>query len=81
MTAHLGTEGATTAAELRHAGRAVTSAACALLAIDLFARASDLGAVLDRVSPGATLGELVADHARDEIFARLETEQIIVQFN
>jgi hypothetical protein len=29
----------------------------------------------------ATLGELIADHARDEIFARLEAEDIVLELD
>src|SRR5262249_17781217 len=54
--------------------RAVARAAGALLPIHFLAGAMDLGAVLDRVSPGAALGELPNNAALNEVGARLEAE-------
>ncbi len=75
------THGATAAAELRHAHRAVTGAAGALLLVHLLAGAGDVGAAERLGRTGATLGELILHHARDQIGARLEAEHVVRQFD
>ncbi len=77
MAAHDRTEGATTAAELRHAGGTVTSTTGALLLVHLLAGAPDLGAALGLVRAGLTLGELPVNAALNQILARLEAEDRI----
>ena len=81
MAAHLRAEGATAAAELRHAGRAVTSAAGALLLVHFLAGAVDVRTVLDGMRTGAALGQLVADHAGDEVRAGLKAKHIVAKLN
>ena len=68
------------AAELRHAGRAVTGAAGALLLVHLLAGAIDLAASECLVVSGLALGQLPAHHARDDVGARLEAEDRVVEF-
>src|SRR3981189_3034273 len=74
MRPHDRTEGTATAAELRHAGRTVTSTAGALLLVHLLAGAPDVRTALRLVGAGLTLGELPVDAALDDVLARLETE-------
>src|ERR1700758_4709579 len=74
---HHRTEGTATAAELRHAGRAVTGTAGALLLVHLLAGAPDLGAALGLVGAGLALVELPLHAARDDVGARLETENLV----
>src|SRR6478736_7064749 len=81
MLTHDRTEGTAAAAELRHARRAVTRPAGALLLVYFLARTPDFGAVLDLVRAGASLGELIAHHAVDQIHARLEAENLVVEFD
>src|SRR5438477_12907117 len=64
----------TAAAELRHAGRAVTGAAGALLLVHLLAGAPDVGAALHLVGAGLTLVELPLHATLDDVGARLEAE-------
>src|SRR6201987_5887441 len=78
---HHRTEGTATAAELRHAGRAVTGTAGALLLVHLLAGAPDLGAALGLVSAGLALVELPLHAAGDDVGARLETEDLVRQLN
>src|SRR6201992_191111 len=68
------TERAATAAELRHAGRAVTSTAGALLLVHLLAGTPDIGAALRLVRSGLALVELPLHATRNDVGARLETE-------
>ena len=81
VAAHDRAEGASAAAELRHARRAVTGAAGALLLVHLLAGAGDLGAASASVGAGVALGELPADHARDQVGARLEAEDLVGEFD
>src|SRR3984957_11027944 len=74
MRTHHRAERTATTAELRHAGRAVTGAAGALLLVHLLAGAPDLGAALGLVGTGLTLVELPLHAALDDILARLQTE-------
>src|SRR6201987_1866747 len=76
---HHRTEGTATAAELRHAGRAVTGTAGALLLVHLLAGAPDLGAALGLVGAGLALVELPLHAASDDVGARLEAEDRIRQ--
>src|SRR6059058_4785182 len=71
------TECTAAAAELRHAGRAVTRTAGALLLVHLLAGAPDVGATLGLVGAGLPLGELPVDAALDQILARLKTENLV----
>src|SRR5205085_12487057 len=71
------TERTATAPELRHAGRAVTSAAGALLLVHLLAGAPDIGAALRLVRSGLALVELPLDAALDDILARLQAENLV----
>src|SRR5437763_17159280 len=75
------TECAAAAAELRHAGRAVTRTAGALLLVHLLAGTPDIGAALRLVGAGLTLGELPIDAALDQILARLQTENGVRQLD
>src|SRR5213595_2429813 len=68
------TEGTATAAELRHAGRAVTGTAGALLLVHLLAGAPDIGAALRLVRSGLALVELPLHATLDDVGAGLETE-------
>src|SRR5262249_27244006 len=70
-------ESAAAAAEQVDPLRSVPRAAGTLLTVHFLAGAIDLGAVLDRVSAGAALGELPDDAALDEVAARLETEDCV----
>src|SRR5271165_5977578 len=79
MAAQDRAHGATAAAELRHARRPVTGAAGALLLVHLLAGAMDLAAAERLVIAGPALGELPAHHARDQIGARLETEDRVAE--
>src|ERR1039457_7385080 len=81
MTAHHRAEGASAAAELRHACRAVTSAAGAFLRIHLLAGAPDFRAVLGLVRAALALGELPVDAALQDIAARLEAKDLIRQID
>src|SRR6185312_13201499 len=79
MAAHHRTEGASAAAELRHASGAVTGAARALLPVHLLAGAPNLGAALGLVRAGLALRQLPVDAALDDVGARLETEDLVRQ--
>src|SRR5215510_13805238 len=79
MAAHNRTESATTATELRYAGRAVTGAASALLRIHLLTGPPDFGAALRLVCPALALRELPVDATLDEVGARLQSEDRIGQ--
>src|SRR5437764_11818597 len=68
------TERTATAAELRHAGRAVTSTAGALLLVHLLAGTPDIGAALRLVRSGLALVELPLHATLENVLARLETE-------
>src|SRR3954452_7839112 len=81
MAADHRTEGAATAAELRHTGGAVTRTAGALLLVHLLAGTPDIGAALRLVGAGLTLGELPIDAALDQILARLQTENGVRQLD
>src|SRR5471032_331208 len=81
VAAHHRTERAAAAAELRHAGRAVTRTAGALLLVHLLAGAPDIGAPLRLVGAGLALGELPVDAALDDVLARLETENGVRQLH
>src|SRR6266702_7878329 len=74
---HHRTEGTTAAAELRHAGRAVTSTAGALLLVHLLAGAPDLGAALGLVGAGLTLVELPLHATRNDVLARFQAENLV----
>src|SRR5579871_681197 len=74
MRAHHWTERPATAAELRHAGRAVTRTTGALLLVHLLAGAPDLGAALGLVGAGLALVELPLHAALDDVLARLQTK-------
>src|SRR5882724_2742673 len=71
------TERTATAAELRHAGRAVTGAAGALLLVHLLAGTPDIGAALRLVRSGLALVELPLHAALDDILPRLKTEDLV----
>src|SRR6185312_2345762 len=79
VAAHHRTEGAAAAAELRHARRAVTGAAGALLRVHLLAGAPDLGPVFGLVRPTLALGELPVDATLDQVGARLQAEDVLRQ--
>jgi len=57
----------------------VTGATGALLLVELGAGARDLGATERLVRALLALGELVADHALQDVFAGLETEDLVGQ--
>src|SRR3954447_23296274 len=77
MRANHRTERTATAAELRHAGRAMTSTAGALLLVHLLAGAPDIGAALRLVRSGLALVELPLDATLDDILARLQAENLV----
>src|SRR5437588_11357044 len=77
MGAHHRTERTAAAAELRHAGRAVTGTAGALLLVHLLAGSPDIGAALRLVGAGLALVELPLHATGDDILARLETENLV----
>src|SRR5436305_5610400 len=79
MIARMRTKRPAAAAEQVRARRAVTGAAGALLRVHLLAGAPDVRAVLDRMRAGAALGQLPYDAALDEIGARLEPKDIVVE--
>src|SRR4029077_10724800 len=68
------TERTAPAAELRHPGRAVTSTAGALLLVHLLAGAPDFSASFRLVRAGLTLVQLPLHATRDDVLARLQTE-------
>src|SRR5277367_5083965 len=77
MRTHDGTERTATAAELRHAGRAVTGATGALLLVHLLAGTPYLGTVLGLVRASLALVELPLHAALDDVLARLKTEDTV----
>ena len=77
MRTHHRAERTTAAAELRHAGRAVTGATGALLLVHLLAGAPDLGAALRLVRAGLALVELPLHATGDDVRAGIETEDRI----
>src|SRR5664280_3348622 len=81
MAAHHRAEGASAAAELRHARRAMTGAAGALLRIHLLAGAPDFRAVLGLMRAALALGELPVDAALQDVAARLEAEDRVRQID
>src|SRR5262249_14115473 len=81
VRAHHGAKGSAAAAELRHAGRAMASATRTLLLVHLLAGAPDLGAALGLVRAGLALVELPLHAARDDVLARLETEDLVGQID
>src|ERR1700754_4571437 len=81
MAAHPRTERTAPAAELRHAGRAVAGTAGALLLVHLLAGAPDLGAALGLVGAGLALVELPLHATRNDVLARLETEDLVRQID
>src|SRR6201987_5258970 len=78
---HHRTEGTATAAELRHAGRAVAGTAGALLLVHLLAGAPDIGAALRLVGAGLALVELPLHAAGDDVLTRLQTEDLVRELN
>src|SRR6202000_1686812 len=81
MRANHRPEGTAAAAELRHAGRAMASAARTLLLVHLLAGAPDLGAALGLVRAGLALVELPLHAARKDVLARLETKDLVRQLD
>src|SRR2546421_9800387 len=79
MIARMRTERTAAAAEQVHARRAVTGAARSLLPVHLLAGAPDIRTVLHRVRAGAAFGKLPDDAALNEIGARLESKNVLVQ--
>src|SRR5229473_5900171 len=77
VRAHDGAESTAAATELRHPGRTVTRAAGALLLVHLLAGAPDIGAALGLVRAGLPLVELPLHAARDDVLARLQTENLV----
>src|SRR4029079_520433 len=75
------TERTATAAELRHARRAVTGAAGALLLVHLLAGAPDFGAALCLVRSGLALVELPLHATLDDVGMGLETEDRVRELN
>src|SRR6201987_4474076 len=71
---HHRTERTAAATELRHAGRAVTGTAGALLLVHLLAGTPDIGATLRLVGAGLALVQLPLHATLDDVGARLETE-------
>src|SRR5688572_19485741 len=61
--------------------RAVTGRTGTLLAVPLLGRAVDLAAGLGLVRTGAALGELPDDDALDEVSARLQTEDLVLEID
>src|SRR5690242_20411753 len=78
---HHRAERTSAAAELRHACRAVTGAAGALLLVHLLAGAPDVGAALRLVRAGLALVELPLHAALNDVGARLETEDGVGQLH
>src|SRR5262249_26981014 len=74
MAARGGAERTAAAAENIDPRRAMPRPAGALLAVHFLAGTMDFGAVLDRMSAGAALGELPNNAALNEIGARLQPE-------
>jgi len=70
---------ASAAAKLRHARRAVAGAAGALLLVHFLAGAVNLRAAKRLMRAGLPLGELPAQHAGDEVLARIEAEDRLVE--
>src|ERR1700754_2145509 len=81
MRAPHGAERPSPPTELRHAGRAVTSAAGALLLVHLLAGAPDLGAALRLVRASLPRVELPLHATLDDVLARLETEDLVRQLD
>src|SRR5690606_35359109 len=77
MVADDRTENARTAAELRRPQAALAGVTGALLAIRLLGRAADIADALGLVGTGATLRELVIDHARDDVAAHGDAEHLV----
>src|SRR3954453_5691277 len=81
MAADHRTEGAATAAELRHTGGAVTRTAGALLLVHLLAGTPHVGAALRLMGAGLAFGELPVDAALDQVLARLEAKNLVGEFD
>src|SRR3954469_4813108 len=81
MAAHHRPEGASAAAELRRARRAVAGVAGALLLVELLGRAIDVRTALRGMRAGLALGELPAHAARQQVGPRLEAEHGIAQID
>ena len=71
----------TTADEDRSAAIAVTGGTAALLATELLAGAGDVGALARAAGGGATLLELPGDDAVQDVGARLEAEDLVVELD
>src|SRR5690606_24030233 len=65
------------AAELRSGLGTVTGATCALLVVHLLRRGGNFATHLGLVRSGLALGELPANHAVQDIGARLQTENLV----
>src|SRR5581483_12469915 len=81
MGAHHRAKGSAAAAELRHAGGAMASAAGTLLLVHLLAGAPDFGATLGLVRAGLALVELPLHAAGDDVLTRLETKNLVRQLD
>ena len=68
-------------AEGRRLARAVPGAAGALLAVDLLGRVADLRLAQHRVGAGLALGQLPAHHPVQDVGARLEAEDRVVELD
>ena len=71
----------TTADEDRGAAIAVTSRTAALLATELLAGAGDVGALARAAGGAATLFELPGDDAVQDVGARLDAEDLVVELD
>src|SRR5262245_19280925 len=81
MAARLGSEHLAPTAPLRHRFVTMPGAAGPLLLVHLFARNRHFGAILDMMGTGHALQKLVAHHAVDQVRARLQPEDGIIEFN
>src|SRR5437588_1144870 len=79
MIARMRTERAAAAAEQVRAHRAMTGAAGALLRDALLAGPVDIRAVLHRMRAGTAPGKLPDDAALDQVVARLEAKNVLVE--
>src|SRR6185437_6013667 len=77
VAAHDRTEDDRAAAELRRAQRALARAAGPFLLPRLFGRAGDVADALGLVRAGAALGELPLHHARQNVLAHRQAEDVV----
>src|SRR6202040_2069520 len=73
------TEGASAATKLRHPRRSMPRRSCPLLLVQFLAGAPNVRATKRLMRSGAAFGELIADHPRNQILSRNETENSIIE--